>query len=75
MTIISASELSADQRDRVIAALQANPQNSGKQFTIEYEVDETIMGGLQMYTESEFMDMSLASRITRIEAEVDKLSQ
>ena len=75
VTIISASELSADQRDQVIAALQANPQNSGKQFTIEYEVDETIMGGLQMYTESEFMDMSLASRITRIEAEVDKLSQ
>jgi len=31
------------------------------------------MGGLQMYTESEFMDMSLASRFDRISAEVSKL--
>jgi hypothetical protein len=33
------------------------------------------MGGLQMYTESEFMDMSLSSRLDRIGAEVNKLSQ
>ena len=59
----------------MIAALQANPQNAGKQFTIDYEVDETIMGGLQMYTSSEFMDMSLSSRLDRISAEVSKLSQ
>ena len=57
----------------MVAALQANPQNEGKQFTIDYEVDETILGGLQMYTESEFMDMSLSSRLTRIENEVSKL--
>ena len=59
ITIISASELDADKKSQVVAALQANPQNEGKQFTIDYEVDETILGGLQMYTESEFMDMSL----------------
>ena len=39
-----------------------------------YEIDDTIMGGLQMYTESEFMDMSLASRVTRINQEIEKLS-
>mmetsp|Transcript_6558 Transcript_6558/g.7849 ORF Transcript_6558/g.7849 Transcript_6558/m.7849 type:complete len:295 (-) Transcript_6558:3659-4543(-) len=74
ITIISASDLSDDQKTQVMAALQANPENTGKQFTIDYEVDETIMGGLQMYTESEFMDMSLSSRLTRISAEVSKLS-
>ena len=58
-----------------MAALRANPDNAGKQFTIEYSVDETIMGGLQMYTESEFMDMSLSSRLTRISTEVNKLCQ
>jgi len=58
-----------------VAALRANPDNAGKQFTIEYSVDETIMGGLQMYTESEFMDMSLSSRLTRISTEVNKLCQ
>ena len=46
LTIISASELNADQKSQVVTALQANPQNSGKQFTIDYEVDETILGGL-----------------------------
>ena len=75
ITIISASDLTDDQKSQVIAALQANPQNAGKQFTIDYEVDETIMGGLQMYTSSEFMDMSLSSRLDRISAEVSKLSQ
>ena len=66
VTIISAGDLTSDQKSQVVAALQANPQNSGKQFIVDYEVDETIMGGLQMYTESEFMDMSLRSRLDRI---------
>ena len=73
ITIISATDLSADQKSQVVAALQANPQNEGKQFTIDYEIDETIMGGLQMYTESEFMDMSLSSRLDRIQSECEKL--
>jgi len=37
-------------------------------------VDASIQGGLQMYTESEFMDMSIASRMMRINEEVAKLS-
>lgn len=57
----------------MLSALQANPQNQGKAFTIEYQVDKTIQGGLQMYTESEFMDMSVASRMLRINEEVAKL--
>jgi hypothetical protein len=32
------------------------------------------MGGLQMYTESEFMDMSMASRLNRLDAEVKNLT-
>jgi len=46
ITIISAAPLDADKKAQVVAALQANPQNEGKQFTIDYEVDETILGGL-----------------------------
>jgi ATP synthase F1 delta subunit len=74
ITIISAEDLTQDQRSQVLAALQANPQNSGKAFTIEYQVDKHIQGGLQMYTESEFMDMSISSRMMRINEEVAKLS-
>lgn len=66
VTIISAADLTSDQKSQVVSALQANPENSGKQFIVDYEVDDTIMGGLQMYTESEFMDMSLRSRLDRI---------
>lgn len=73
--IISAEPLNSGQRDQVLAALQANPENAGKEFTIDYEVESTIVGGLQMYTESEFMDMSIQSRMDRINQEVSKLSQ
>lgn len=74
ITIISADDLTNDQKSQVLAALQANPQNTGKAFTIEYQIDKSIQGGLQMYTESEFMDMSIASRMMRINEEVAKLS-
>jgi F-type H+-transporting ATPase subunit O len=57
----------------VLKALKSNPQNQGKEFVIEFKVDETILGGLQMYTESEFMDMSLASRVDRLSQEIQKM--
>jgi F0F1-type ATP synthase delta subunit len=54
-------------------ALKANPQNEGKEFQLEFTIDPSIKGGLQMYTETEFMDMSLASRLDRLRSEVQKL--
>jgi ATP synthase F1 delta subunit len=74
ITIISAEPLTASQQTEVLAALKANPNNTDKQFSIEYKVDKVIQGGLQMYTESEFMDMSLQSRMSRINEEVAKLT-
>lgn len=74
ITIISSEALNSTQQSQVLQALQENPQNAGKAFTIEYQVDKAILGGLQMYTESEFMDMSVASRMSRINEEVAKLS-
>lgn len=46
ITIISAGTLNSSQQDEVLAALKANPNNAGKEFTIEYKVDEAIVGGL-----------------------------
>jgi len=74
VTIISAKELNDSQKADVLSALKANPHNQGKEFTVEYEIDETILGGLQMYTESEFMDMSLQSRLARLNNDIGKLS-
>jgi len=73
ITIISAYKLSGDEEQQVLAALKANPQNSGKEFQLEFKQDPAILGGLQMYTESEFMDMSLSSRLDKINQEVGKL--
>jgi ATP synthase F1 delta subunit len=73
ITVISAYRLSGDEEQQVLRALKANPQNQGKEFVIEFKVDEAIQGGLQMYTESEFMDMSLASRVDRLSQEIQKV--
>jgi F0F1-type ATP synthase delta subunit len=40
---------------------------------LEFKIDEAILGGLQMYTESEFMDMSLQSRVDRLAQEITKV--
>ena len=71
--MISAYKLSSDEEQQVLGALKANPQNQGKEFVIEFRTDETILGGLQMYTESEFMDMSLSSRVDRLNQEIQKM--
>jgi ATP synthase F1 delta subunit len=73
ITIISAEPLTSSEEQEVLAALKANPQNEGKEFTLDFTVDPTIKGGLQMYTETEFMDMSLASRLDRLRSEVLRL--
>lgn len=73
ITIISAQNLSGDQQTQVYQALKANPQNSGKEFVIEYKTDPSILGGLQMYTESEFMDMSVSSRLDKLNNEISRL--
>jgi F-type H+-transporting ATPase subunit O len=73
ITIISAYELSSSEQQEVLEALKQNPQNSDKDFIIDYKVDANILGGLQMYTESEFMDMSVSSRLDKLNQEVQKL--
>ena len=73
ITVLSAVRLSADEEQQVLNALKANPQNQGKEFVIEFKVEPTILGGLQMYTESEFMDMSLSSRVDRLSQEIQKM--
>ena len=70
MQIISADELSKSEKDEVLAALQQNERNIGKHFLLEFKVDKNIKGGLILYTENEFMDMSLSSRINKINQEL-----
>lgn len=71
--IVSAKELSQTQREQVKTALQDNPQNKGKSFVIDYEVNSDILGGIQLYSENKFMDLSLKSRIEKLKEEVNRL--
>jgi len=71
--IISAEQLNGSEESEVLEALKQNPLNAGKDFQLEFQIDETIQGGLQMYTETEFMDMSLASRLDKLRNEVTRL--
>ena len=73
ITIISAFELSTAQQDQVKNALLANKENEGKTFIIDYQINPNLIGGLQMYTENKFMDMSLSSRMDRIKDEINKM--
>lgn len=73
ISIISAVELSENERNQVKNALESNPENEGKTFIIDYSVNESIIGGLQMYTENKFMDLSLSSRLDKIRDEVTKI--
>jgi len=73
ITIISAQELNQSEKDEVKKAISSNPENEGKTFIIDYSVNSSIIGGLQMYTENKFMDLSLSSRLDKIKDEVNKL--
>ena len=73
INIISAQELSSQEKERVREALLQNPVNKGKTFIIDYTVNPSILGGLQMYSENKFMDLSLNSRIDKLKDEVNKL--
>lgn len=46
ITIISAVKLSSEEEQQVLTALKTNPQNQGKEFVIEFKVEESILGGL-----------------------------
>lgn len=70
--IISANELNNDDKDKIVAALKKSQE--GVTFTISYQIDPTILGGLQMYCGNKFLDCSLLSRITKLKSELAKVS-
>ncbi|CAK64379.1 unnamed protein product (macronuclear) [Paramecium tetraurelia] len=72
ITIISAENLSEEQRSQVIQALKESSPNM--QFSVQYKVDASILGGLQMYSGNKFLDCSLLSRVNKLRSELQKLS-
>ncbi|EAS04935.2 ATP synthase F1, delta subunit (macronuclear) [Tetrahymena thermophila SB210] len=72
ITIISAQELTAAEKQKVEQGLKKG--NANVQFTVVYQVDPAILGGLQMYSGNNFLDCSLLSRVNKLKTEIAKIS-
>jgi F0F1-type ATP synthase delta subunit len=65
-------DLNANEKERVVASLKQN--KPGTRFKVSYEVDPAILGGLQIFAGSEFLDCSLRSRIERLKSELNRIA-
>ena len=43
-------------------------------FTVEYEVNPNVLGGLQVYFGNTYLDCSLATRLQKIKQEIQTIS-
>lgn len=70
--MISAVDLGGAEKEKVVGALKKN--KPGVRFKVTYEVDPSILGGLQIFAGSEFLDCSLRSRIERLKQELSRIA-
>ena len=70
--IISARELSAEEQEQVISSYKRNRPDV--KFKVTYEVDAAILGGLQIFAGTNFLDCSLRSRIEKLKGELAKIA-
>ncbi len=69
--IISAKQLSSEEKSQVVAAIKKNKPDV--KFKLSYQVDPAILGGLQIFAGTEFLDCSLRSRIERLKSELVRI--
>ena len=70
--VISAETLNNEQIQGVEGAL--NERLSGAKYSVEYVVDPSIVGGLQIYFGDSFLDCSLGTRLNRVFNEVEAMT-
>jgi F0F1-type ATP synthase delta subunit len=70
--VISAAKLSKEDKVRVVDSLKKN--KPGIRFKVTYEEDPAILGGLQIFAGSEFLDCSLRSRMERLKSELSRIA-
>ena len=72
VNVVSADELSKAQKDQVEASLKEF--DNDKNFIVSYSIDASILGGLQLYFPTAFMDLSLKTRLDKLEDEVSTMA-
>lgn len=58
-------------REQIVENLRR--QRPGVQFTITYEVNKEILGGMELYSGNRYLDLTLKSRINKIKTELQKM--
>ena len=69
---LTKKELSNKERGEVGKALEVRLGHGN--FTVEYDVDPEIKGGLQIYFGNSFLDCSLGTRISKIREEISRIT-
>lgn len=69
--VVSAAELGKDEKKRLAESLGKKLGHSN--FTVVYESDASILGGLQVYFGNTFLDCSLLTRLNKVQGEVRNL--
>ncbi|OMJ76913.1 hypothetical protein SteCoe_23617 [Stentor coeruleus] len=69
--VVSADPLGDDEKKEIQNALQEMDKN--KKYELTFVVDPSILGGLQLYFPSAFMELSLKSRFDKIKEEVSNI--
>jgi len=64
--------LSAEQKQQINSTLKEKYGHSN--FTVNYEIDPSIIGGLQVYFGNSYLDCSLATRLQKIRFEMQTIS-
>ena len=70
--VVAAEELTQGEKKEVEAALKEFDKS--KNYELTFAVDKDILGGLQLYFPTVFMDLSLRSRLDKIKDEVGSLA-
>lgn len=63
--------MTKEEKDQVVQAYKRNKPDV--RFKVSYEIDPAILGGLQIYAGSNFLDCSLRSRLTKLKTELAKI--
>lgn len=63
--------MNKEEKEQVVQAYKRNKPDV--KFKITYEVDPSILGGLQIYAGTSFLDCSLRSRLNKLKTEIAKI--
>lgn len=70
--VVSAEGLNDEEKGQVQSALQ--DMDKTKKYELTFDVDPSILGGLQLYFPAAFMELSLKSRLDKLRDEVSSIS-